>query len=290
MKTQKSNNFISAIFGSRKISRVVLMAYILVPIFLFAVGFASWTIVTPEFGFFTNGGFVGNKLLDSTRYIKLNDEYAPFTNTYMVGGFTITNDEGEVLEVLDTSKFTINFIIKLGQCKSLFTEAGANDEMKLYFTFSLCFADRTESTTLFNVDNFTYSAKLSTSPEYEDINLGYNNTGGWTTSEQDIAQTGVKVSNYVMKSSTNTIETSTSGSYVFVLVFNFEDAESSFGPTSEDSTVTLSIDYKLTPQSATIYRELMDIILGVEDNLQTGETNNQKSLMSDVRITDYNPY
>ena len=73
MKTQKSNNFISAIFGSRKISRVVLMAYILVPIFLFAVGFASWTIVTPEFGFFANGGFVGNKLLDSTRYIKLND-------------------------------------------------------------------------------------------------------------------------------------------------------------------------------------------------------------------------
>ena len=278
MKTQKSNNFISAIFGSRKISRVVLMAYILVPIFLFAVGFASWTIVTPEFGFFANGGFVGNKLLDSTRYIKLKDEFAPFTNTYMVGGFT--NDQGEVL---DTSKFTIDFTIKLGQCQSLFTEAGG----KLYFTFSLCFADRTESTTLFNVDNFTYSAKLSTSSG--DITLGYNTIGGYTTSEQDIAQTGVSVSNYVMKSSTNTIETSTSGSYVFVIVFNFP-ANSSFGPTSADSTVTLSIDYKLTPQSATIYRELMDIILGVEDNLQTGETNNQKSLMSDVRITDYNPY
>lgn len=280
MKAQKSNNFISTIFGSRKISRVVLMAYILVPIFLFAVGFASWTIVTPEFGFFANGGFVGNKLLDSTRYIKLNDEYAPFTNTYMVGGFT--NDQGEVL---DTSKFTIDFTIKLGQCQSLFSEAGG----KLYFTFSLCFADRTESTTLFNVDNFTYSAKLSTSPEYEDINLGYNNTGGYTTSEQDIAQTGVSVSNYVMKSSTNTIETSTSGSYVFVLVFDFP-ANSSFGPTSADSTVTLSIDYMLTPQSEDSYRELMDIILGVEDNVQTGETNNQKSLMSDVRITDYNPY
>lgn len=278
MKTQKSNNFISAIFGSRKISRVVLMAYILVPIFLFAVGFASWTIVTPEFGFFANGGFVGNKLLDSTRYIKLKDEYAPFTNTYMVGGFT--NDQGEVL---DTSKFTIDFTIKLGQCQSLFSEAGG----KLYFTFSLCFADRTESTTLFNVDNFTYSAKLSTSKG--DITLGYNNIGGYTTSEQDIAETGVSVSNYVMKSSTNTIETSTSGSYVFVIVFDFP-ANSSFGPTSADSTVTLSIDYKLTPQSATIYRELMDIILGVEDNLQTGETNNQKSLMSDVRITDYNPY
>ncbi|MBR7176660.1 MAG: hypothetical protein IKD26_00405 [Clostridia bacterium] len=279
MKTQKSNNFISAIFGSRKISRVVLMAYILVPIFLFAVGFASWTIVTPEFGFFANGGFVGNKLLDSTRYIKLKDEYAPFTNTYMVGGFT--NDQGEVL---DTSKFTIDFTIKLGQCQSLFTEAGE----KLYFTFSLCFADRTESTTLFNVDNFTYSAKLSTSEGY--ITLGYNNIGGWTTSEQDIAQTGVSVSNYVMKSSTNTIETSTSGSYVFVIVFDFSEADSSFGPTSADSTVTLSIDYMLTPKSATIYRELMDIILGVEDNLQTGETDNQKSLMIDVRITDYNPY
>jgi|GEM_PF-2413422 len=278
MKTQKSNNFISAIFGSRKISRVVLMAYILVPIFLFAVGFASWTIVTPEFGFFANGGFVGNKLLDSTRYIKLNDEFAPFTNTYMVGGFT--NDQGEVL---DTSKFTIDFTIKLGQCQSLFSEAGG----KLYFTFSLCFADRTESTTLFNVDNFTYSAKLSTSSG--DITLGYNNNGGYTTSEQDIAQTGVSVRNYVMKSSTNTIETATSGSYVFVLVFNFP-ANSNFGPTSADSTVTLSIDYMLTPQSATIYRELMDIILGVEDNLQTGETNNQKSLMIDVRITDYNPY
>lgn len=278
MKTQKSNNFISAIFGSGKISRVVLMAYILVPIFLFAVGFASWTIVTPEFGFFANGGFVGNKLLDSTRYIKLNDEYAPFTNTYMVGGFT--NDQGEVL---DTSKFTIGFTIELGQCQSLFAEAGG----KLYFTFSLCFADRTESTTLFNVDNFTYSAKLSTSSG--DITLGYNNIGGYTTSEQDIAQTGVSVSNYVMKSSTNTIETSTSGSYVFVIVFDFP-ADSNFGPTSADSTVTLSIDYKLTPQSATIYRELMDIILGVEDNLQTGETNNRKSLMSDVRITDYNPY
>ena len=279
MKTQKSNNFISAIFGSRKISRVVLMAYILVPIFLFAVGFASWTIVTPEFGFFANGGFVGNKLLDSTRYIKLKDEFAPFTNTYMVGGFT--NDQGEVL---DTSKFTIDFTIKLGQCQSLFTEAGG----KLYFTFSLCFADRTESTTLFNVDNFTYSAKLSTNSG-DIIPLGYNNDGGYTTSEQDIAQTGVSVSNYVMKSSTNTIETSTSGSYVFVIVFDFP-ANSSFGPTSADSTVTLSIDYKLTPQSATIYRELMDIILGVEDNVQTGETNNQKSLMSDVRITDYNPY
>ncbi len=278
MKTQKSNNFISAIFGSGKISRVVLMAYILVPIFLFAVGFASWTIVTPEFGFFANGGFVGNKLLDSTRYIKLKDEYAPFTNTYMVGGFT--NDDGEVL---DTSKFTIDFTIMLGQCQSLFSEAGG----KLYFTFSLCFADRTESTTLFNVDNFTYSAKLSTSSG--DITLGYNNIGGYTTSEQDIAQTGVSVSNYVMKSSTNTIETSTSGSYVFVIVFDFP-ADSNFGPTSADSTVTLSIDYKLTPQSATIYRELMDIILGVEDNVQTGETNNQKSLMSDVRITDYNPY
>ena len=280
MKTQKSNNFISAIFGSRKISRVVLMAYILVPIFLFAVGFASWTIVTPEFGFFANGGFVGNKLLDSTRYIKLKDEFAPFTNTYMVGGFT--NDQGEVL---DTSKFTIDFAIKLGQCQSLFTEAGG----KLYFTFSLCFADRTESTTLFNVDNFTYSAKLSTSSG--DITLGYNNIGVDPTSKQKIAETGVSVRNFVMKSSTNTdeIETSTSGSYVFVLVFNFP-ANSSFGPTSEDSTVTLSIDYKLTPQSATIYRELMDIILGVEDNLQTGETNNQKSLMSDVRITDYNPY
>ena len=276
MKTQKSNNFISAIFGSRKISRVVLMAYILVPIFLFAVGFASWTIVTPEFGFFANGGFVGNKLLDSTRYINLKNNYKPFTNTYMVGGFT--NDQGEVL---DTSKFTIDFTIKLGQCQSLFTEAGG----KLYFTFSLCFADRTESTTLFNVDNFTYSAELSTSSG-DIITLGYNN-GGYTTSEQDIAETGVSVSNYVMKS--NTIETSTSGSYVFVIVFNFP-ANSSFGPTSEDSTVTLSIDYKLTPQSATIYRELMDIILGVEDNLQTGETNNQKSLMSDVRITDYNPY
>ena len=278
MKTQKSNNFISAIFGSRKISRVVLMAYILVPIFLFAVGFASWTIVTPEFGFFANGGFVGNKLLDSTRYIKLNDEFAPFTNTYMVGGFT--NDQGEVL---DTSKFTIGFTIKLGQCQSLFTEAGG----KLYFTFSLCFADRTESTKLFNVDNFTYSAKLSTTSS-GDITLGYND-GGYTTSAQNIAQTGVSVSNYVMKSSTNTIETSTSGSYVFVIVFNFP-ANSSFGPTSADSTVTLSIDYKLTPQSATIYRELMDIILGVEDDVQTGETNNQKSLMSDVRITDYNPY
>ena len=164
----------------------------------------------------------------------------------------------------------------------MFTEAGG----KLYFTFSLCFADRTESTKLFNVDNFTYSAKLSTSKG--GITLGYND-GGYTTSEQDIAQTGVSVSNYVMKSSTNTIETSTSGSYVFVIVFYFP-ADSNFGPTSEDSTVTLSIDYKLTPQSATIYRELMDIILGVEDNLQTGETNNQKSLMSDVRITDYNPY
>ena len=256
------------------------MAYILVPIFLFAVGFASWTIVTPEFGFFANGGFVGNKLLDSTRYIKLNDEFAPFTNTYMVGGFT--NDQGEVL---DTSKFTIKFTIKLGQCQSLFTEAGG----ELYFTFSLCFADRTESTTLFNVDNFTYSAKLSTSSG--DITLGYNNIGVDPTSKQKIAETGVSVRNFVMKSSTNTdeIETSTSGSYVFVLVFNFP-ANSSFGPTSEDSTVTLSIDYKLTPQSATIYRELMDIILGVEDNLQTGETNNQKSLMSDVRITDYTPY
>ena len=283
MKTQKSNNFISAIFGSRKISRVVLMAYILVPIFLFAVGFASWTIVTPEFGFFANGGFVGNKLLDSTRYIKLNDEFAPFTNTYMVGGFT--NDKGEVL---DTSKFTIKFTIKLGQCQSLFTEAGG----KLYFTFSLCFADRTESTTLFNVDNFTYSAKLSTSPEDEGITLGYNNIGVDPTSKQDIAQTGVIVRNYVMKSPTNTdeIETSTSGSYVFVLVFDFPKADSNFGPTSEDSTVTLSIDYMLTPKSATIYRELMDIILGVEDNLQTGETDNQKSLMIDVRITDYNPY
>ena len=275
MKTQKSNNFISAIFGSGKISRVVLMAYILVPIFLFAVGFASWTIVTPEFGFFANGGFVGNKLLDSTRYIKLKDEYAPFTNTYMVGGFT--NDEGEVL---DTSKFTIDFTIMLGQCQSLFAEAGG----KLYFTFSLCFADRTESTTLFNVDNFTYSAKLSSS-EPEDITLGYINTDkDWIESEQDIAQTGVSVSNYVMKSSTNTIETSTSGSYVFVIVFNFPP-NSSFGPTSEDSTVTLSIDYMLTPKQTPeqpSYRELMDIILG--------ETNNQKSLMSDVRITDYNPY
>ena len=165
----------------------------------------------------------------------------------------------------------------------MFTEAGG----KLYFTFSLCFADRTESTKLFNVDNFTYSAKLSTTSS-GDITLGYND-GGYTTSAQNIAQTGVSVSNYVMKSSTNTIETSTSGSYVFVIVFNFP-ANSSFGPTSADSTVTLSIDYKLTPQSATIYRELMDIILGVEDDVQTGETNNQKSLMSDVRITDYNPY
>ena len=77
---------------------------------------------------------------------------------------------------------------------------------------------------------------------------------------------------------------------MFVLVFDFPKADSNFGPTSEDSTVTLSIDYMLTPKSATIYRELMDIILGVEDNLQTGETDNQKSLMIDVRITDYNPY
>lgn len=274
MKTQKSNNLISVIFGSKKISRVMLLAYILAPIFIFAVGFASWTIVTPGFGFFANGSFVGNELLDSTKYIKLHNEHQPFSSTYMVGGFT--NDAGEVL---DTTKFSIDFNIELGQCQTIFDEQTGGT---LYFTFSLCFADRTESTKFFANDNFTYEVTFSWEDDgaTESVKLGFLEDGTYKTAEQELASTGVSAQNYVI-GSTSTIETSTTSSYVFVIELNFP-ANSEFGPSSDNSQMKMSIDYTITPQTAEIYRELMDIIMG--------EDTNQRGLMSDVRITDYNPY
>ena len=151
MNKQKSNNFIAAVFGNKKISRVVLMAYILAPIFIFAVGFASWTIVTPEFGFITNGSFVGNQLLDSTKYISLSDPNSPFTATTTVGGFVATDGA-----ITNKTTLSVKFDIELGQCQALFNSETGGD---LYFTFALCFADRMESD-LFDVKNFAVAVTI----------------------------------------------------------------------------------------------------------------------------------
>lgn len=271
MKTQKSNNFIAAIFGSKRISRVVLMAYILAPILIFAVGFASWTIVTPEFGFFANGSFVGNQLMDSTKYISLKNPDSPFTTTYVVGGFS--NDQGHLV---DTTTFDIDFNVELGQCQSLFdVESGGT----LYFTFGLCFADRTESTELFDKENFDFELNFSW------LSDGQTVTQTVGTTDVALADTDVtaKISQIKLEGETElTTETATSSSYVFVLELHCPANNADFGPLSSNSQMTLNVKYTITPQTASDYRALMNIILSEQEN--------NKTLMSDVRITDYKPY
>ena len=273
MNKQKSHNFISAILGNKKISRVVLMAYILAPIFIFAVGFASWTIVTPEFGFITNGSFVGNQLLDSTKYISLSDQHEPFTATTTVGGFVIENKlpDGSTEHII-TNKTTlgVDFDIELGQCQALFSNS--SDERDLYFTFALCFADRMEST-LFNIDNFDVAVKLGgkeiTSTQEVEVPCNLTESTGVTAIIQPIK---------AEDADTLATELATSSTYVFVLKLHFPAYTSAL---TSAAKVELSIDYTLTPQDAKHYRTLMDIVFGADGM--------SKSLMSDVRITDYEP-
>lgn len=272
MNKQKSHNFISAILGNKKISRVVLMAYILAPIFIFAVGFASWTIVTPEFGFITNGSFVGNQLLDSTKYISLSDQHAPFTATTTVGGFVIENKlpDGSTEHII-TNKTTlgVDFDVELGQCQALFNSESGGD---LFFTFALCFADRMEST-LFNVENFDVAVKLGgkeiTSEQAVEVPCNLTESTGVTAIIQSIKAEGTD---------TLATELATSSTYVFVLKLHFPAYTSALTSVAK---VELSLDYTLTPQSAEHYRTLMDIVFGADGM--------SKSLMSDVRITDYEP-
>ena len=276
MNKQKSHNFISAILGNKKISRVVLMAYILAPIFIFAVGFASWTIVTPEFGFITNGSFVGNQLLDSTKYISLSDQHEPFTATTTVGGFVIENKlpDGSTEHII-TNKTTlgVDFDVELGQCQALFNSESGGD---LYFTFALCFADRMEST-LFNVDNFDVAVKLGgkeiTSEQAVEVPCNLTESTGVTAIIQPIK---------AEDADTLATELATSSTYVFVLKLHFPaEGDKGYKLLGSDVIAELSIDYTLTPQDATHYRTLMDIVFGADGM--------SKSLMSDVRITDYEP-
>jgi hypothetical protein len=268
MNKQKSNNFIAAVFGNKKISRVVLMAYILAPIFIFAVGFASWTIVTPEFGFITNGSFVGNQLLDSTKYISLSNQHEPFTATTTVGGFITTDGT-----ITNKTTLGVKFNIELGQCQTLFNSESGGD---LYFTFALCFADRMESD-LFNVDNFETKVTI----------------GGKTVDTTDTAvttdvmiDTGVTATIKSFKAEGATelgVEAVTSSTYVFVMQLHFPGSkESNYQYIASTISAELAIDYILTPQNADHYRALMDIVFGADGM--------SKSLMSDVRITDYAPY
>ncbi|MBR1954344.1 MAG: hypothetical protein IKA29_00290, partial [Clostridia bacterium] len=237
----------------------------LAPIFIFAVGFASWTIVTPEFGFITNGSFVGNQLLDSTKYISLSDDNQAFTATTTVGGF-ITKDG----TITNKTTLGVKFNIELGQCQTLFNSESGGD---LYFTFALCFADRMEST-LFNVDNFDVAVKLGgkeiTSEQAVEVPCNLTESTGVTAIIQSIKAEG---------SDTLATELATSSTYVFVLKLHFPAYTSALTSVAK---VELSLDYTLTPQSAEHYRTLMDIVFGADGM--------SKSLMSDVRITDYEPF
>ena len=268
MNKQKSHNFISAILGNKKISRVVLMAYILAPIFIFAVGFASWTIVTPEFGFITNGSFVGNQLLDSTKYISLSDDNQAFTATTTVGGF-ITEDG----TITNKTTLGVKFKIQLGQCQALLSNS--SDNRDLYFTFALCFADRMEST-LFDVENFEATVTIGGAEV---------NTSG-TEVIANNANTGVVATIKAFQPEKNAdfaTEAVTSSTYVFVMQLYFPaEGDKGYKLLGSDVIAELSIDYTLTPQDATHYRTLMDIVFGADGM--------SKSLMSDVRITDYEPF
>ena len=276
MNKSKSNNFIAAVFGNKKISRVVLMAYILAPIFIFAVGFASWTIVTPEFGFITNGSFVGNQLLDSTKYISLSNQHEPFTATTTVGGFVIENKlpDGSTEHII-TNKTTlgVKFDIELGQCQALFNSETGGD---LYFTFALCFADRMESD-LFNVDNF--ETKVTIGGKTVD-------TTGTAVTTDVMIDTGVTATIKSFQPEKNAdfaTEAVTSSTYVFVMRLHFPGSnEGDYKYIASTISAELAIDYTLTPQNADHYRALMDIVFGPDGM--------SKSLMSDVRITDYAPY
>ena len=279
MNKQKSHNFISAILGNKKISRVVLMAYILAPIFIFTVGFASWTIVTPEFGFITNGSFVGNQLLDSTKYISLSDDNQAFTATTTVGGFLVPDeDDPNVTHILDKTTLSIGFDIKLGQCQKLFIpEKGG----PLYFTFGLCFADRDEAPDWFKVENFECQATI-TWKNGDESNKAKLSTVTTDTATADLTGTGVnaKISTLV----DGLKETATSSSYVFVLELNFPsnlDVEN-YVEIDPNTEISITLEYTLTPASPEHYRALLDVLFG--------GSGLKKSLMSDVRITDYPPY
>ena len=275
MNKQKSNNFIAAILGNKKISRVVLMAYILAPIFIFAVGFASWTIVTPEFGFVTNGSFVGNQLLDSTKYINLSEDNKAFTVTTTVGGFLVPDENNEnVTHILDKYTFSIGFDIKLGQCQNLFTP---KDGGPLYFTFGLCFFDRDEAPDWFQVKNLDCEATIT----WSDTNSTYKAKLTTVETDNTTAQlTGTGVSAKISTLSNGLKETATSSSYVFMLELNFpSESEPNYVDMDDDVKVSIDLDYTLTPSSPAHYRALLDVLFG--------GTNNKKSLMSDVLITDY---
>ena len=275
MNKQKSNNFIAAILGNKKISRVVLMAYILAPIFIFAVGFASWTIVTPEFGFVTNGSFVGNQLLDSTKYINLSEDNKAFTVTTTVGGFLVPDEDNEnVTHILDKYTFSIGFDIKLGQCQNLFAPKAGGP---LYFTFGLCFSDRDEAPDWFKVDNLDCEATIT----WSDTNSTYKAKLTTVETDNTTAQlTGTGVSAKISTLSNGLKETATSSSYVFMLELNFpSESEPNYVDMDDDVKVSIDLDYTLTPSSPANYRALLDVLFG--------GTNNKKSLMSDVLITDY---
>ena len=276
MNKQKSHNFISAILGNKKISRVVLMAYILAPIFIFAVGFASWTIVTPEFGFITNGSFVGNQLLDSTKYISLSDQHEPFTATTTVGGFLVPDDDDpNVTHILDKTTLSIGFDIKLGQCQKLFLpEKGGS----LYFTFGLCFADRDEAPDWFKVENLDCEATIT----WSDTNGTYEAKLTTVETDNTTAQlTGTGVSAKISTLSNGLKETATSSSYVFVLELNFPSNldKENYVEIDPNTEISITLEYTLTPTSPEHYRALLDVLFG--------GSGLKKSLMSDVLITDY---
>ncbi len=245
------------------------MAYILAPIFIFAVGFASWTIITPSISFFSNGSFIANGLMDSTKYISLTNPGSTFTTSYMVGGFV-----GENGAVMDTTKFTIQFNIELDECNAIYNgeDSEASSNKVLYFSFSLCFADRTESDVLFQVENFepkvTLEGFTGKASENDQHTSTFSNTATKLTDTNGVVAT------------LSTKEEITSSSYVFVLALDFNNLDTI--NTFPDTTALLTVEYMLTPQSATVYRELMDIIMA------GGKTS--KGLMIDVRITDYAPY
>ena len=273
MKNQKPNKFIAALFGAKRISRVILTAYILVPILIFAVGFASWTTLTTEIGFSVNGSFISNELLDSTKYVSLKDENAPFSTTTTIGGFTTPDGD-----IVDTTSFAIDFNVKIGHCQALFSdEAGG----KLYFTFGLCFSDRTEVPYLFETGNFEYETTISWTDDDDE-----QNSAVLTATPATLKDMGVKASLSRIKpagAADYTNETATSSSYVFVMVLEFlPEANADYVSLKESAQISINVNYTLTPQTATHYRALMDVIFD--------DDNKTKALMSDVRITDYAPY
>ena len=207
-------------------------------------------------------------MLDSTKYISLSNQHEPFTATTTVGGFVATDGT-----ITNKTTLGVKFDIELGQCQALFNSETGGD---LYFTFALCFADRMESD-LFDVENFEAKVTIGGTP------IG---TTATDVIVESMVSTGVTATIKSFKAEGETefaTEAKTSSTYVFVMQLHFPGSnEGNYKYIASNISAELAIDYTLTPQSAEHYRALMDAVFG--------DTGKSKSLMSDVRITDYQPF